>query len=48
MLNFSIDWFQGTLRVPAPCQYAHKLAYLIGESIMHQPHPSLACLPYYL
>jgi len=38
----------GTLRVPAPCQYAHKLAYLIGESIMRPPHRNLACLPYYL
>lgn len=38
----------GTLRVPAPCQYAHKLAYLIGESIMQIPHDNLACLPYYL
>ena len=23
----------GTVRVPAPCLYAHKLAYLVGESI---------------
>ncbi|KAI8521140.1 Piwi-like protein 2 [Branchiostoma belcheri] len=23
----------GTVRVPAPCQYAHKLAYLVGQSI---------------
>merc|ERR1719412_2102832 len=23
--------FAGTIRVPAPCQLAHKLAYLIGE-----------------
>ena len=45
---FFLDLFQGTLRVPAPCQYAHKLAYLIGESIMRPPHRNLACLPYYL
>lgn len=23
----------GTVRVPAPCQYAHKLAYLVGQSV---------------
>ena len=22
-----------TVRVPAPCQYAHKLAFLVGESL---------------
>lgn len=27
----------GTVRVPAPCQYAHKLAYLVGENIMRTP-----------
>lgn len=25
------NWF-GTIRVPAPCQYAHKIAYLVGQS----------------
>ncbi|XP_046643892.1 piwi-like protein Siwi [Daphnia pulicaria] len=38
----------GTLRIPAPIQYAHKLAYLVGESIMQQPHDNLSRLPYYL
>jgi len=38
----------GTLRVPAPIQYAHKLAYLVGESIMLTPHERLSKLPYYL
>jgi len=28
--------FQGTVRVPAPCLYAHKLAFLVGQSI-HDP-----------
>ncbi|XP_022111916.1 piwi-like protein 1 [Acanthaster planci] len=27
----------GTVRVPAPCQYAHKLAYLVGESLKREP-----------
>lgn len=26
------NWF-GTIRVPAPCQYAHKLAFLTGQSL---------------
>nr|KAG5694355.1 hypothetical protein BaRGS_002209 [Batillaria attramentaria]KAG5702279.1 hypothetical protein BaRGS_002946 [Batillaria attramentaria] len=29
------NW-QGTIRVPAPCQYAHKLAFLCGQSL-HRP-----------
>lgn len=29
------NW-QGTIRVPAPCQYAHKLAFLSGQSL-HRP-----------
>ncbi|XP_069194478.1 piwi-like protein Ago3 isoform X2 [Procambarus clarkii] len=27
----------GTIRVPAPCQYAHKLAFLIGKSVKKEP-----------
>ena len=27
----------GTVRVPAPCQYAHKLAFLVGESLHKAP-----------
>ncbi|XP_012275649.1 piwi-like protein Ago3 [Orussus abietinus] len=38
----------GTIRVPAPCQYAHKLAYLVGQSIQMDPHESLANHLYYL
>ncbi len=30
------------------CQYAHKLAYLVGESVHAQPHNSLADTLYYL
>eukprot|EP01027_Heterolobosea_sp_BB2_P004320 GEZU01006589.1.p2 GENE.GEZU01006589.1~~GEZU01006589.1.p2 ORF type:complete len:262 (+),score=81.33 GEZU01006589.1:709-1494(+) len=26
------NWF-GTVRVPAPCMYAHKLAFLVGQSV---------------
>ncbi|XP_075980297.1 argonaute 3 isoform X2 [Anticarsia gemmatalis] len=31
----------GTVRVPAPCQYAHKLAYLVGQSMHQLPSTSL-------
>ncbi|XP_075705350.1 piwi-like protein 1 [Rhinoderma darwinii] len=38
----------GVIRVPAPCQYAHKLAFLVGQSIHKEPHHSLSGLLYYL
>jgi len=31
----------GTVRVPAPCQYAHKLAYQVGEHISREPSAHL-------
>eukprot|EP01106_Pelomyxa_sp_JSP_P000012 TRINITY_DN1001_c0_g2_i11.p1 TRINITY_DN1001_c0_g2~~TRINITY_DN1001_c0_g2_i11.p1 ORF type:complete len:478 (-),score=136.42 TRINITY_DN1001_c0_g2_i11:169-1602(-) len=31
----------GTIRVPAPCQYAHKLAFLVGQSTHRIPAPAL-------
>lgn len=31
----------GTVRVPAPCQYAHKLAYLCGEHLHGIPNSAL-------
>ncbi|KAF5302312.1 hypothetical protein FQA39_LY10351 [Lamprigera yunnana] len=31
----------GTIRVPAPCQYAHKLAYLVGQHIRNSPNLKL-------
>ncbi|XP_061163000.1 piwi-like protein 1 [Saccostrea echinata] len=35
----------GTIRVPAPCQYAHKLAYLTGQSLHRDPSELLSdCL----
>lgn len=39
---------QGTLRTPGPIQMAHKLAYLVGEAIMQNPHGNLTNLPYFL
>ncbi|XP_010347563.1 piwi-like protein 3 [Saimiri boliviensis] len=38
----------GTIRVPAPCHYAHKLAYLVGQSICEKPNRSLSTLLFYL
>jgi len=38
----------GTVRVPAPCQYAHKLVDLIGEHLHSQPSPELNHKLYYL
>lgn len=35
------NW-NGTIRVPAPCQYAHKLAFITGESLHDMAHNSLA------
>lgn len=39
---------QGVIRVPAPCQYAHKLAFLVGQSIHREPNLSLSNRLYYL
>lgn len=38
----------GTVRVPAPCQYAHKLVELIGEHVKVLPKPLLEDRLYYL
>nr|XP_002130577.2 piwi-like protein 2 [Ciona intestinalis] len=38
----------GTVRVPAPCQYAHKLAYLVGQSLGQHPAPQLCNKLFYL
>lgn len=32
----------GTIRVPAPCQYAHKIAAMVGQSIKTTTKPELA------
>ncbi|CAF0742824.1 unnamed protein product [Didymodactylos carnosus] len=38
----------GTIRVPAVCQYAHKLAFLVGQSLHQDFHHSLADKLFYL
>jgi aubergine len=34
------NW-EGAIRVPAPCMYAHKIAYLFGLFINGTPNPNL-------
>ncbi|NWU61322.1 PIWL1 protein, partial [Pterocles burchelli] len=41
------NW-SGVIRVPAPCQYAHKLAFLVGQSIHREPNLVLSDKLYYL
>lgn len=41
------NW-SGTVRVPAPCQYAHKLAFLISQAVHRQPSPALENTLYFL
>ncbi|XP_053999069.1 piwi-like protein Ago3 isoform X1 [Hylaeus anthracinus] len=38
----------GTIKVPAPCQYAHKLVSLVGQNLQLEPNPSLSDTLYYL
>jgi len=38
----------GTIRVPAPCQYAHKLAFLTGQCLHANPHQVLQDKLFYL
>ncbi len=45
---FFINVFQGIIRVPAPCQYAHKLAFLVGQSIHREPNMQLDDFLFYL
>ncbi|XP_061624752.1 piwi-like protein 1 isoform X1 [Phyllopteryx taeniolatus] len=41
------NW-QGIIAVPAPCQYAHKLAFLVGQSLHREPSMELDDLLFYL
>ncbi|XP_033172824.1 protein aubergine [Drosophila mauritiana] len=40
--------YSGTIRVPAVCQYAHKLAFLVAESINRAPSAGLQNQLYFL
>jgi len=47
LTHMYFNW-PGTVRVPAPCQYAHKLTDLVGEHLHSQPSPELNHKLYYL
>ncbi|XP_054711719.1 piwi-like protein Ago3 [Uloborus diversus] len=47
MTHLYYNW-PGTVRVPAPCQYAHKLAYLVGQNLHKETHKDLADRLFYL
>ncbi|XP_050489341.1 piwi-like protein Siwi isoform X1 [Bombus huntii] len=41
------NW-SGTVRVPAPCQYAHKLAFLVAQFLRQDPSHHMEEILYYL
>ena len=47
LTHFYFNWM-GTIRVPAPCQYAHKLAYLTGTALHKEPNVMLSDTLFYL
>lgn len=47
LTHLYFNW-PGTVRVPAPCQYAHKLAFLAGTSLHGEPHVKLSTTLFYL
>ncbi|KAL7672320.1 hypothetical protein ACOME3_007209 [Neoechinorhynchus agilis] len=47
LCHMYFNW-SGAIRVPAMCQYAHKLAYMAGTCFKREPHQRLHDLLYYL
>lgn len=47
MTHLYYNW-PGTVRVPAPCQYAHKLAYLVGQNLHKDTSVELSDRLFYL
>jgi len=47
MTHLYFNW-SGTIRVPAPCQYAHKLAFLTGQYLQDESSTTLCDRLYYL
>jgi aubergine-like protein len=47
MCHLYFNW-SGTVAVPAPCQYAHKLAYLTGVALNDQAPMELADVLWFL
>ncbi|XP_003708345.1 aubergine isoform X2 [Megachile rotundata] len=47
LCHMYFNW-SGTVRVPAPCQYAHKLAFMVAQFIRRSPSTQMETLLYYL
>lgn len=47
LCHMYFNW-SGTVRVPAPCQYAHKLAFLVAQAVHQSPDNVLETLLYFL
>nr|XP_017199343.2 piwi-like protein 4 [Oryctolagus cuniculus] len=47
MCHLYYNW-QGLISIPAPCQYAHKLTFLVAQSIHKEPSLELANSLFYL
>ncbi|XP_049852397.1 LOW QUALITY PROTEIN: piwi-like protein Siwi [Schistocerca gregaria] len=47
LTHMYFNW-SGTVRVPAPVQYAHKLAFLVGQSLHTRPSNALEDFLYFL
>lgn len=47
LCHLYFNWM-GTIKVPAPCQYAHKLAFLTGTSLHREPSVQLCDTLFYL
>lgn len=47
MTHLYYNW-SGTIRVPAPCQYAHKLAFLTGQYLQEESSTTLCDKLFYL
>ncbi|XP_054156128.1 piwi-like protein Ago3 [Oppia nitens] len=47
MTHLYYNWF-GTIQVPAPCMYAHKAAYMVGQVIKKPPTENLTSQLYFL
>ncbi|RWS29770.1 piwi-like protein 1 [Leptotrombidium deliense] len=47
LCHLYFNWM-GTISVPAPCQYAHKLAFLTGTALHREPSVRLADTLFYL
>ncbi|XP_040833234.1 piwi-like protein 4 [Ochotona curzoniae] len=47
MCHLYYNW-QGVISIPAPCQYAHKLTFLVAQSIHKEPNLELASSLFYL